>query len=167
MIPIVSTPVPTLSQSQQGAQKAALDLQSHTPRASAGEKSAANVSPATAQAIDAAEQYAVSPRLRDQETVENSARALAESDKPTGPPPAFEESLLARQARKALDPPEVSAVPQDTLSHEAGKKDDPAQPTPELVASPPPSPTERAEMGFAETRAIAAAPDSGAIDKRG
>ena len=61
-----------------------------------------------------------------------------ESDGPTGPPPAFEETLLARQAREALNP--SSEV--DTEAQTEANED------------PPQTPSQRAEEAIAETRAL-------------
>ncbi len=88
------------------APKATATPQTEAPRSSAGEASAANLRTETARAIDAPGQSAVSPRLRDQETAERSNRLLAKNDRPTGPRPAFDESLLERRSRTAFDPPE-------------------------------------------------------------
>jgi len=74
-------------------------------------------------------------------------RAPIEKDAPTGPPPSFEESFLARQAREALKPaelaPEAKRNPDDT-----------------------PSLDPRAENSFAEIRALAAEPAEPLLDKR-
>jgi len=74
-------------------------------------------------------------------------RAPLEKDRPTGPPPAFDESFLARQAREALTPAE--------LPRDADRKGDPKS-----------SPQGRAESGFAEIRALAGEPAKPLVDKR-
>ena len=89
----------------QTAQKTTQPQAPETARASAGEAAAANIKAETTQAVKAAEQSSVAPRLRDQETAERTERAEPR-DLPTGPPPSFEETPLERQARVALDPPE-------------------------------------------------------------
>ena len=128
-----------------------------TARASAGEAAASNVRTDTPNPIKAAEQTAVAPRLRDQETAENTDRAPAK-DAPTGPPPAFEESPLERQARVALDPPEADATPEEnaaTPEDTGPDRREAVRADAEPERSPPPTPTERAEDGFAETQALA------------
>lgn len=138
-----------------------------TTRASAGETAAANVRAESARAVQAPDQGAVAPRLREQETVERTRREQPAKDTPTGPPPAFEESPLERQARVALDPPAddsapapVSRGPDRPLPVEgSGSNDGDALATAASEAEgdidPPPTPTARAEAGFAETRTIA------------
>ena len=131
-----------------------------TARASAGEAAAANVRTETPGAIQAAEQSAVSPRLRDQETAERTERKTPSNDAPTGPEPTFEESPLERQARVALDPAEVRAPPEEAPQQTpdiADTPDDIERPIPEAAdapGDPPPTPSERAEVSFAETREI-------------
>lgn len=142
------------------AQKAAQPPSPETLRTSAGEAGAANLRAETPDAIQAPEQGSVAPRLRDRETVERSQRAKPEKDAPTGPPPAFEESPLERQARVALDPPEqpqgaeaerAPEMPAEAERAVAADSEDTASEQPD----PPPTPTERAERSFAETRGLA------------
>ena len=77
------------------------------------------------------------------------ARASLEKDAPTGPPPSFEESYLARQAREALKPSQIS--------REGDGEGD---------ALPKTNAETRAETGFAEIRALAAEPAKALMDKR-
>lgn len=137
-----------------------------TTRASAGETAAANVRAESAQAIEASDQTAVAPRLRDQETAERTCREQPARDTPTGPPPAFEESPLERQARVALDlpaddtpPPPVAREPEQARPADGTRSDvrtsEPEKEPAEDRIDPPPSPTERAEASFAETRTMA------------
>lgn len=170
MIPSATTsavaPKPVAPGIQQAAQKTP---QSHAPeaaRSSAGETAAGSLRAETARAVDASKQAVVAPRLRDQDTAERTERALTDRDAPTGPPPAFEESPLERQARVALEPPEIlpetehREAPEADAVHfsqdetEVQKKD----------VEPPPTPREKAEVSFAETRSIAAPRSSGSID---
>ena len=155
------------------SQRAAQPQAPETARASAGEAAAANVRAETPSAIQAAEQSAVAPRLRDQETADRSERSVPGKDTPTGPPPSFEESPLERQARVAFDPPEATPPPVpeaapvkdkaieapddhqgSEVSHDAGK----------APIDPPPTPTERAEVSFAETRTLATAREPATVD---
>lgn len=141
-----------------------------TTRASSGEASAANIRTESAQAVKAAEQAAVVARLRDQERAEEFARAAPSADAPAGPPPAFEESPLERQARLAFEPPESSGPIETPTAAE------PVAPPPEPEAQdatprqevedtdPPPTPRERAETSFAETRTLAAPKEPATVD---
>ena len=100
----------------QAALRTAQTQAPETARTSAGEAAAANVRPETAQAVRAAEQSAIAARLRDQEKAESSERKTPGTDSHAGPPPTFEESPLQRQARVALDPPEIDALSTSDLS---------------------------------------------------
>lgn len=135
-----------------------------TSRASAGEAAASNAPLETARAVTAPEQSAVAPRLREQENAERSERLKPSKDEPTGPPPAFEESPLERQARVAFDPPDpaeeqnrqstpVTAAGDKAAEPGIGDADDTVQA--EAANDPPPTPSERAEASFAETRTLA------------
>jgi hypothetical protein len=83
-----------------------------TGQGGSGKAAASDIRPETASAVRAPDQLTVAPRLRDQETAERSERELTDKKAPTGPPPAFEESPLERQARVALDPPYVTPEPE-------------------------------------------------------
>lgn len=140
-------------------------------RASAGETSAAQITMMTARAVTAPDQAAVAPRLRDQETAERTERAPQAKDAPTGPPPAFKESPLERQARIAFDPPEVPTLPEPVARDvpnavAAPSETDLGQSRLEAAppADPPPTPTERAEASFAETRTISTPKEPATID---
>lgn len=143
-----------------------------TARASAGEGAAANVALHSAKAVTAPEQAAVAPRLRDQETAEQTDRAPISKDAPTGPPPTFEESPLERQARVAFDPPEASIEPAFDLRPELNTEEvegpapdeDVELKTPDTPADPPPTPTERAEASFAETRTLSTPKETTTVD---
>lgn len=139
-----------------------------TSRASAGEKAAGNLRAETARAVEAAEQVAVSPRLRDQENAERTDRSLQNTDVPTGPPPAFRESLLERQARTAFEPPDAEApMPEQDPEKDSATVDDTAAALPRSdFEQTPPGQTERAETRFAETRALVIRRDSGQLDVR-
>lgn len=140
-----------------------------TARTSAGEAAAANVRPETAQAVRAAQQSAIAARLRDQEKAESSERKTPGTETHAGPPPTFEESPLQRQARTAFDPPEVDALPhsdvpdvdEDASAPEAAL---PRISEPETPPDPPPTPTERAEVSFAETQALAEKKEPATVD---
>ena len=150
------------------APKAAASPQTEAPRSSAGEVSAANLRTETARAVDAAGQTAVAPRLRDQETTERSNRLPAKHDAPTGPPPAFDESLLERRSRTALDPPEI--IEQTKSAPPSGDTDTDEEPPASPVAittDTPPTPSEKAEAGFAETRAISDDAKLATLDVKG
>ena len=149
----------------QTAQKATQPQAPETARSSAGEAAAANVKAETPKALQAVEQSTVIPRLRDQETFERTERQTPTGDAPAGPPPSFEESPLERQARVAFDTPDTGAeareappgpveteVPAPTV--EENPPDREAAPEAANI-DPPPTPTERAEASFTETRQIA------------
>ncbi len=167
MIPTVTVPGPTQAQAPaQPAQKAALP-QPDAARSSAGENAAANVRAETARAIDAPEQSSVAPRLREQETKE---RPDAVVDGLVGPEPTFEESPLERQARVALDPPEVvtprEASDDSSEQNALTESDALTIAVTEVPAfeDPPPTPTERAETSFAETRTLSSDLQPATID---
>ena len=80
-------------------------------------------------------------------TAPEKTHTAFEKDKPTGPPPSFDESFLTRQAREALNPREI---PRDWEVSPDGKS----------------SPEGRAESGFAEIRALAGEPAKPIMDKR-
>ena len=137
------------------APKATAAPTTEAPKSSAGEVSAGNLRTETARAIDAASQSAVAPRLRDQETVERSKRLPPRLDAPTGPPPAFDESVLERRSRTAFDPPDAAVKTETEPPKEDADDDDTSAPFPvESKSDTPPNPREKAEAGFAETRAI-------------
>lgn len=140
----------------QSAQKTAQPQAPETARASAGETAAANLRTETPQAVKAAEQAAIAARLRDQERAETTDRTPPWKDEPTGPPPAFRESPLERQARVALEPPQVPEAPAPKTEAQANPAED-REAAPEAEAQdidPPPTRTERAEASFAETRTL-------------
>ena len=135
-----------------------------------GEAAASNVRPETALAVRAPDQFTASPRLRDQETAERSERELTDKKTPTGPPPAFKESPLERQARVALDPPDVAPEPEDEVEASPIDETDSAQSADTAVScdagdiDQPPTPRERAEVSFSETKAIAEPVETASIN---
>ena len=157
----------------QTAQKATQPQAPETARSSAGEAAAANVKAETPKAVQAVEQSTITPRLREQETFERTERQTPTGDAPAGPPPSFEESPLERQARVAFDPPEPGAEVSETPNAPAKNQDARAVET-EARASetgdeartidPPPSPTERAEASFTETRQISEPREPAKVD---
>lgn len=150
------------------APKPASTPQTEAPRSSGGEVSAANLRTETARAIDAAGQSAVAPRLRDQETIERSKRLPPKLDAPTGPPPAFDESVLERRSRTALDPPETVAPAKSVPPNKDAEAEEEPPPAPvALTPETPPTPSERAEAGFAETRILSEPDQPAALDVRG
>ena len=173
MIPSATTPTMAPKPATVGmpptATKTTTPSAPETSRASVGEIAAGNLRAETAKAVDAPEQAAIAPRLRDQETAERSDRRVVDRDSPTGPPPAFEESPLERQARVALDPPEApgetvvssKAPPAQTNAGEDGPK-----PSAEEIKDidPPPTPRERAEVSFAETRTLSEPREPASLD---
>lgn len=174
MIPSVTTstfaPKPAVAAAPPTASKTTAPPSPDTARASVGEAAAGNLRAETARAVDAPEQSAVAPRLRDQETAERTDRLPPDTDRPTGPPPAFEESPLERQARVALDPPDTppEAAPPvqdtpgnatETTAREISLPGDDTKDT-----APPPTPRERAEVSFAETRTMSEPREAAAFD---
>jgi len=137
-----------------------------TARSSGGETSAAHVKLDSAKAITAPDQTAVAPRLRDQESAERTNRTEQTKDAPTGPPPSFEESPLERQARVAFDPPET-APPPPSDDHTPDVPDAAEDAAPAVEADgqdPPPTPSERAEASFAETKTLAHPREPATVD---
>ncbi|NNE89968.1 MAG: hypothetical protein HKN27_18025 [Silicimonas sp.] len=162
MIPPVTSPGPAPSLApNQTAQKTALP-QSDTARSSVGENAAANIRAETTRAIDAPDQSSVAPRLREQETKERPETVF---DDLVGPEPTFVENLLERQARVALDPPEIVSVPEEKTeaTDDTEKQEIAAEETP-VFENPPPTPTERAEASFAETRTLAETSEPAIVD---
>ena len=170
MIPSVSANVAPQKPVPVNAAQTTAKPTAPTGQGGGGEAAASNIRPETASAARAPENVSVAPRLRGQETAERSERELSDTKAPTGPPPSFEESPLERQARVALDPPdlapepktgvEVTAVdePDDAPGKDAADDADPTR------IDPPPTPRERAEVSFSETRAIAVPTDSTSVD---
>lgn len=159
MIPSLSstgfTPRATAAVPPQTGAKTTQPSAPQTARASAGEVAAGDIRVETAFAVDAAEQAAITPRLRDQETAERSQRLMQETDTPTGPPPAFRESPLERQARTAFELPE----PAEPSAPDAQSRDVPSEMISPREAHPSPDEaqaksSERAEASFSETRAL-------------
>lgn len=174
MIPSATTtliaPKQSFATAPQTANKTSAPPAPDTGRGSAGETAAGNVTAETAVAVDASEQAAVAPRLRDQETAEQSDRQPLDKDRPTGPPPAFEESPLERQARVALEPPVIPDESGTTDPSElAIPVDQPSstgmEPENEPM-EPPPTRTEKAEASFAETKTISEPRESSSLDLR-
>jgi hypothetical protein len=163
MIPTVTSPgaAPPPAPTQSAQQKTALP-QADTARSSAGESTAANIRAETARAVDAPEQTAVAPRLREQESKERPESVF---DDLVGPEPTFEENVLERQARVALDPPEA-ATPEAEAPEpvEAPEQAEIEEVDPPVFEDSPPTPTERAEKSFAETRSLADSPEPATVD---
>ncbi|MEO9823169.1 MAG: hypothetical protein ABJF50_01985 [Paracoccaceae bacterium] len=164
MIPTVTAPgaIPQ-SSVPQSAQKSA-QPQLDAARSSAGEAANTTLRAETARAIDAPEQSSTAPRLREQETKERPESVF---DDLVGPVPTFKESPLERQARTALDPPEITAPPKTDVEPQDVK--DTEEPVitaaePPTFEDPPPTPAERAEASFAETRTLASEPEPATID---
>lgn len=138
-------------------------LQPETARSSAGEASAANIRAQSAKAVAAPEQAAITARLRNQEDAEHTERDRPAKDAPTGPPPAFKETPLQRQARIALETElqeDVEAVKRDgddRIADEAPRETQPgaASDATQPAGPAPPTPTQKAETAFAETRGLA------------
>ena len=155
----------------QTAQKTSQPQAPETARTSSGESAAANIKAETPQALQAPEQTSVTPRLRDQETAERTDRSYEATDKPTGPPPTFEETPLERQARVALDP-QVENLDFDQADATAQPvSDDPAigteaeiSPLPDDQPDPPPTPSEKAEVSFSETRTLTDTKEPAIVD---
>lgn len=155
------------------AQTATRTMQPQAPetaRASAGEAAAANVKTETPNAIQAAEQSAVAPRMRDQEKAEQTERQSPLKDEHTGPEPTFEESPLERQARTAFDPPELNQTPSEPSSEPVeGSDQAETDAPPELTVAeapidPPPTPTEKAEASFTETVSMSEGKEPSTVD---
>ncbi len=111
----------------EGAREALRTDLSQTPRPALPQTNGVSIEPAAINSVSG------DSRLEVNDTFE--------TDGPTGPPPAFEETPLARQAREALNPnPEV--VQEETEVQLEPNVD------------PPPTPSQRAEAAIAETRAL-------------
>jgi len=155
----------------QTTQKTSQPQAPETARTSSGESAAANIKAETTQAVQAPEQSSVAPRLRDQETTERTDRTYEAVEKPTGPPPTFEETPLERQARVALDLP-TEPLNDGRATPVTSKSDDELAPTSDVEASsvpedqpdPPPTPTEKAEASFSETRTLTDAKEPATVD---
>lgn len=141
MLPPVSGPAmplksaPSAVETAQGSQTG--------PRAStsalAAEGGPAKLRPETLRAID--------PSRQSEPIARVTRDGLEQSDtRPAGPPPAFVETLLERQARVALDPPETG-------------------PAPEVEPQGVPRDLQ-AEAGFAETRALGIEAEAPVVDRK-
>ncbi len=156
----IAAPKPAPQTAPQTAARTTATAQPGLSGTSTGEVSAANVKAESIFAVDAAEQSAAAARLREEETAERTARNSHDKDKPTGPPPAFEESPLERQARAALDPPEFQTAVTFTDASDTDQDRgatigaDAALDEPHAEIKVPPTPSDRAKAGFAETRAL-------------
>ncbi len=155
------------------AQKTSQPQAPETARTSSGESAAANIKAETTVAIQAPEQSSVVARLRDQETAENTDRKFPPVDRPTGPPPTFEETPLERQARVALNPPDVEFEPEtppETPAPDQNVAREPEiEPKIQVAASseqpdPPPTRSEKAEASFTETRTISEPKEPASVD---
>lgn len=173
MIPSVTTPSiapkPAVASVPPTASKTIAPPAPDTARGSVGETAAGNMKAETTSAIDAPEQSAVAPRLRDRETAQQSDRKQLDKDTPTGPPPAFDESPLERQARVALDPPETRGdAGAGTADGNRDTSDTSLKPveksTERKPPEPPPTPRERAEVSFAETRSMSDQREAATLD---
>lgn len=172
MIPPATAPGPAVnpanSVTTNSSARAAQLPMPEAARSSAGETSAAQVTLLSPKAVTAPDQTAVAPRMREQETAERTDRTQP-TDTPTGPPPTFQESPLERQARIALDPPDLAlAAPDEVDTAPAPAPADDAatelvvQPAP--TPDPPPTPSERAEASFAETRTLSEEREPATVD---
>ena len=162
---------PVQSAQTQTAQKTSQPQAPETARTSSGESAAANIKAETPQALQAPEQSSVAPRLRDQETAERTDRSDPAIDRPTGPPPTFEETPLERQARVALDPPvetldngPTTPVPQPVADDPVSNAEADPAPLREDQPDPPPTPTEKAEASFSETRTLTDTKEPATVD---
>jgi hypothetical protein len=169
MIPSVSSPnfalKATVSTQPQTGIKTSLPGAPDIARTSVGETAAGNTRAETALAVEAPDQTPVPPRLRDQETAERSQRQKLDKDAPAGPRPAFDESLLERQVRLAFDPPE-SKTPTATATRDESpaKPELPADKTSPDDIEIPPTPREKAEVSFAETRTMTDPRETATVD---
>lgn len=162
---------PVQSAPSQTTQKTSQPQAPETARTSSGESAAANIKAETTEAIKAPEQSSVAPRLRDQETAERTDRSYEAVEKPTGPPPTFEETPLERQARVALDPlvENVDAGQSEPVTSNVEDNSAPASGVeassdPGNQPDPPPTPTEKAEASFSETRTLTDAKEPATVD---
>ena len=112
------------------------------------ESAPANLRPETREAIEPALSSRRSERLR---TSSPDGNDLIE-DLPAGPPPAFAETLLQREARQALDPPEKGTAPASVEDRTAA------------ATGPDARVYSEAKAGFEETRVIAAPEPEPKID---
>ena len=162
---------PVQSAPSQTAQKTSQPQAPETARTSSGESAAANIKAETSLALQAPEQTSVAPRLRDQETAERTDRSFETVDKPTGPPPTFEETPLERQARVALDPPvenlddrPADPVTQPITDDLVTGAEAEASPLPADQPDPAPTPAEKAEASFSETRTLTDTKEPATVD---
>ncbi|QMU58157.1 MAG: hypothetical protein GKR98_08095 [Boseongicola sp.] len=177
MLPAIQTPTVTLQPSVtvQTAAKAAQPAMVGAPRSSSGEVSVANVKTETARAIDAAEQSNVAPRMRDQETAERSRRVPREQ-LTAGPHPAFEESILERQARVAMEPKEMQSSGSDDRDISVHEKEESLSDAPPETKPSELEPEvnrqrqaiiEMAATTFATAKSISEPAEPASVDKRG
>lgn len=169
MIPAVSAPAPVAKGAQTSTGSSSGDAASTRQGAqtgSAGEVAAAKVRTETTRAVDPARQAAAAPRMRDQETAEQSDRAALPDTGPTGPRPAFQETFLQRAARLALTPPKPEG-PSPTAGQTSDAPPDQDDPETPVALRPTTSDMSRARDGFSQTQQFVEARAPSVIDFRG
>lgn len=153
MIPSLAMPSVAPTTATQTVAKPAPSVQADGARSSMGETGPAQLRAEIANSIDPPAQGKAAAALLNDASPPKITQKDIDDEAPAGPPPAFDETILARQARVALDP-----------TNEAPQKSEDAAPP--VTIGAPPSPTERAESAVAETRAIAE-PSEATLDQRG
>ena len=142
MLPPVSAPGPAPSPPKgtpSTASTLAVSASFGSTRIGAGPS---GIRPETTRMVEAARQAPLAQRLRDNDTRKG---LIPTDDLPAGPPPAFRETPLERQLRTALEPPDMVAEAENGRA---------------------PAGLTRAEIGFAEARALTSPDPKPDLDKK-
>ena len=170
MIPAISAPVTATSAGTPAGSAQPANTTSPKPVQVApsgrGETAAAATQAATARAVEAPPQAVLALRLRDGETAETEPAP----DKPAGPPPTFDETILQRDARLAREPAALAskADTEKTQQLEPDTSDDasdgPGKPEGPARANDVSAASRKAEETFSETKKIAQPPEPASVD---
>lgn len=158
MLPPVSGPTPTAKPTPADAAQNTQQSARGTLTQSGAERGPAQMRAETVRAVEPVRQSATAERLR---TSGPDGNDLSET-LPAGPPPAFVETLLERQARQAFQPPDVEPPekPEATAAETPGEAPD----TP--VENVPPRTEEIARAGFAEAQLMTKSDAPPEVDRR-
>ncbi len=135
--------------------------------AAAGEIAGSAMRAQTPQSVDPARQSDPANRLPPEQRGPRADLLPPDPNAPTGPPPAFEASLLEQQrASFPAQSGEVKATPNalDAVDAEAKRATGAVPPSTEVRAEVPPTPAEKAEATVAAVRRMETPYDSATVD---
>ena len=142
MLPPVSSPGPAPTSTKATSSTASTLAGSVSFGSTRIEAGPSGIRPETTRMVEAARQAPLALRLRDNDTRKGP---IPTDDLPAGPPPAFRETPLERQVRTALEPPDMVAEAENGRA---------------------PAGLTRAEIGFAEARALTSPDPNPGLDKK-